>query len=67
MVLRMAVRCLRGDKVFRPSNAWLGRWDIINYRSRTMRVCLPGPSGKRAGQPDYKPSDPKSPSDLLKH
>jgi len=56
----MAVRRLRGDKVFRPSNAWLGRWGI-------MRVCLPGLSGKRAGQPDDKPSDPKSPSDFFKH
>jgi hypothetical protein len=63
----MAVRRLRGDKVFRPSNAWRGRWDIISYRSRTMRVGLPGLSGKRAGQPDDKPSDPKSPSDFLKH
>jgi hypothetical protein len=63
----MAVRRLRGDKVFRPSNTWHGRCDIISYRSRTMRVCLPGLSGKRAGQPDDKPSDPKSPSDFLKH
>jgi len=63
----MAVRRLRGDRVFWPSNAWLGRCDIINDRSRTIRVCLPGQSGERAGQPNYKPSDPKSPSDLLKH
>ena len=38
----MAVRRLRGDKVFPPSDAWLGRSDIINDRAGPCAYACPG-------------------------